>query len=89
MIKISHEKGVIAKENASNKLEEKKPQYNPNVISEVKMYNNAPDPYAFIQITPKVLNKRSKQNASKAFEFLISKKKSGALKGLKSKMKTQ
>jgi ribosomal RNA-processing protein 12 len=91
MIKLNNAKAVVAKEHHGvSKPEEKKGiQHNPNVISEVKMYNNAPDPYAFIQVTPKVLNKRAKHNASKAFEFLISKKKSGALKGMKTKVKTQ
>ncbi|CAD8166121.1 unnamed protein product [Paramecium pentaurelia] len=41
-----------------------------------------PEPFAFIQLNPKALNKRFKNQASKAFEEVFSKK-SGALKGVK------
>lgn len=34
-----------------------------------------------------MLNKRSRNNAAKAFEFLINKKKKGSLAGLKTKAK--
>jgi len=85
MIKLNNSKAVTKE--AKHEQMDKKPKYNPNVIRDVKVVSNTPDPYAFIQLTPKILNKRNKADASKAFEFLISKKKSGALKGLRSKMK--
>lgn len=45
-----------------------------------------PNPYAFIQLNPQVLNKRKRNLAGKAFEKVLGKKhEEGALKGLKSK----
>ncbi|CAD8128275.1 unnamed protein product [Paramecium sonneborni] len=41
-----------------------------------------PEPFAFIQLNPKALNKRFKNQANKAFEEVFQKK-SGALKGVK------
>ncbi|KAL4431808.1 hypothetical protein ABPG74_015248 [Tetrahymena malaccensis] len=46
-----------------------------------------PDPYAFIQLNPKALNKRHQKRASKAFDVIMNKKEDGALKGLKTSNK--
>ncbi len=52
-----------------------------------------PNPYAFIQLNPKVLNKRHRNVAGKAFETVLGKKSNergeGMLKGLKSSKKVK
>lgn len=49
-----------------------------------------PNPYAFIQLNPQVLNKRHRNVAGKAFEQVLGKKKDeGMLKGLKSSKKVK
>lgn len=49
-----------------------------------------PNPYAFIQLNPQVLNKRKRNLAGKAFEKVLGKKhEDGALKGLKSSKKVK
>lgn len=45
-----------------------------------------PEPYAFVQLNPKALNKRYRNKASRAFEMIMNKKTSGGLKGLKQKI---
>jgi len=54
------------------------------------MLSGKPNPYAFIQLNPKVLNKRHRNVAGKAFEEVLGKKKDeGLLKGLKSSKKVK
>ena len=49
-----------------------------------------PNPYAFIQLNPKVLNKRNRNVAGKAFEMVLGKKKEeGAFKGIKTSKKVK
>lgn len=50
--------------------------------SDMKLVNK-PDPHAFIQFNPVALSKKLRSKASKTFEVLMRKKKSGALKGMK------
>jgi len=65
------------------------PRVNSKVISDFKVMRSGQESTALIQLTPKVLNKRNKVHASKAFEFLVSKKKSGAFKGMTMKSQAQ
>lgn len=44
-----------------------------------------PDPYAFIQLNPKVLNKKFREKSASAFEGIVNTKGSGSLKGIKNK----
>lgn len=54
------------------------------------MLPGKPNPYAFIQLNPKVLNKRHRNAAGKAFDMVLGKKKEeGLLKGLKSSKKVK
>ena len=52
--------------------------------SDMKLVNK-PDPHAFIQFNPIALSRKLRSKASKTFEILMRKKKSGALKGMKIK----
>jgi len=96
VVRISQERAIAKainpeeqKVNATEFPQRRKSIINKKIIGDVKIFNSETlNPTAYIPINPKILNKRNRLNAPKAFEFLISKKKTGSLAGLKSKMKS-
>lgn len=54
-----------------------------NAKGDIKIHGR-PDPYAFIQLNPKALNKRFTRRSEKAFQQVTQ----GNLKGLKKKVKS-